>query len=141
MTEETSPFAELLAKAGEGGFQRSVTEAIVQLQMETDVEGRISASWHEHSGERTTYRNGCRYRPRDTPLSAMQPHMHPCRHPQPVAPAVARILRRQSEWMSTFALGVSRLLLRRVRRALPAPFFLLNGWLLGGWGAVLPKNL
>jgi len=38
MTEETLPLAELLAKAGDGDFLRSVAEAVVQLLMETDVE-------------------------------------------------------------------------------------------------------
>ena len=41
MTEERLPLAELLAKAGDGDFLRSVAEAVVQLLMETDVEGLI----------------------------------------------------------------------------------------------------
>jgi hypothetical protein len=41
MTEESLPLAELLAKAGDGDFLRSVAEAVVQLLMETDVEGLI----------------------------------------------------------------------------------------------------
>ena len=40
MTEDRLPLAELLAKAGDGDFLRSVAEAVVQLLMETDVEGR-----------------------------------------------------------------------------------------------------
>jgi len=43
MTEETLPLAELLAKAGDVDFLRSVAEAVVQLLMETDVEGLIVA--------------------------------------------------------------------------------------------------
>ena len=43
MTENTLPLAELLAKAGDGDFLRSVAEAVVQLLMETDVEGLIGA--------------------------------------------------------------------------------------------------
>ena len=43
MTEERLPLAELLAKAGDGDFLRSVAEAVVQLLMETDVEGLIGA--------------------------------------------------------------------------------------------------
>ena len=39
MTEDRLPLAELLAKAGDGDFLRSVAEAVVQLLMETDVEG------------------------------------------------------------------------------------------------------
>ena len=60
MTEETLPLPELLAKAGDGDFLRSVAEAVVQLLMETDVGGLIGAGRHERSGERTTYRNGYR---------------------------------------------------------------------------------
>ena len=38
MTDDRLPLAELLAKAGDGDFLRSVAEAVVQLLMETDVE-------------------------------------------------------------------------------------------------------
>src|ERR1700716_3801170 len=72
MTEETLPLAELLAKAGDGDFLRSVAEAVVQLLMETDVEGLIGAGRHERSGERTTYCNGYRDRTLDTRLGALQ---------------------------------------------------------------------
>ena len=41
MTEDRLPLAELLAKAGDGDFLRSVAEAVVQLLMETDVDGLI----------------------------------------------------------------------------------------------------
>ena len=43
MTEERLPLAELLAKAGDGDFLRSVAEAVVRLLIETDVEGLIGA--------------------------------------------------------------------------------------------------
>jgi hypothetical protein len=56
MTEDRPPLAELLAKAGDGDVLRSVAEAVVQLLMQTDVEGLIGAGRHERSGERTTYR-------------------------------------------------------------------------------------
>src|SRR3954454_5935912 len=72
MTDERLPLAELLAKAGDGDFLRSVAEAVVQLLMETDVEGLIGAGRHERSGERTTYRNGYRDRTLDTRLGALQ---------------------------------------------------------------------
>ena len=62
MTESTLPLAELLAKAGDGDFLRSVAEAVVQLLMETDVEGLIGAGRHERTAERATYRNGYRDR-------------------------------------------------------------------------------
>ena len=43
MTEERLVLAELLEKAGEGDFLRAVAEAVLQLRMETDVEGLIGA--------------------------------------------------------------------------------------------------
>ena len=72
MTETSLPLAELLAKAGDGDFLRSVAEAVVQLLMETDVDGVIGAGRHERSGERTTYRNGYRDRTLDTRLGSLQ---------------------------------------------------------------------
>jgi hypothetical protein len=73
MTEDRLPLAELLAKAGgDGDFLRGVAEAVVQLLMETDVEGVIGAGRHERSGERTTYRNGYRDRTLDTRLGSLQ---------------------------------------------------------------------
>ena len=72
MTEDRLPLAELLAKAGDGDFLRSIAEAVVQLLMETDVEGLIGAGRHERSGERTTYRNGYRDRTLDTRLGSLQ---------------------------------------------------------------------
>ena len=72
MTDSTLPLAELLAKAGDGDFLRSVAEAVVQLLMETDVEGLIGAGRHERSGDRTTYRNGYRDRTLDTRLGSLQ---------------------------------------------------------------------
>jgi putative transposase len=72
MTEERLPLAELLAKAGDGDFLRSVAEAVVQLLMETDVDGLIGAGRYERSGDRTTYRNGYRDRTLDTRLGSLQ---------------------------------------------------------------------
>ena len=72
MTDERLPLADLLAKAGDGDFLRSVAEAVVQLLMETDVEGLIGAGRHERSVERTTYRNGYRDRTLDTRLGSLQ---------------------------------------------------------------------
>ena len=82
MTEESLPLAELLAKAGDGDFLRSVAEAVVQLLMETDVEGLIGAGRHERSGERTTYRVNRRAkgtpdrRPKRTPGERLVPVVH-----------------------------------------------------------------
>ena len=72
MTESTLPLAELLAKAGDGDFLCSVAEAVVQLFMETDVEGLIGAGRHERTAERATYRNGYRDRTLDTRLGSLQ---------------------------------------------------------------------
>ena len=58
MTEERLVLAELLEKAGDGDFLRAVAEAVLQLLMESDVEGLIGAGRYERSGERSTWRNG-----------------------------------------------------------------------------------
>src|SRR4051795_9010718 len=71
MTEERLPLVELLAKAGDGDFLRSVAEAVLQILMEADVEGLIGAGRHERSGERLNYRNGYRDRTLDTRLGAL----------------------------------------------------------------------
>jgi len=72
MTEDRLPLAELMAKAGDSDFLRSVAEAVVQLLMETDVDGLIGAGRHERSAERQTYRNGYRDRTLDTRLGSLQ---------------------------------------------------------------------
>jgi putative transposase len=72
MTEERLVLAELLEKAGDGDFLRAVAEAVLQLLMESDVEGMIGAGRYERSGERTTWRNGYRDRTLDTRV----PYLH-----------------------------------------------------------------
>jgi hypothetical protein len=72
MTENRLPLAELLQKAGDGDFLRSVAEAVLQLLMEADVEGLIGAGRHERSPERLNYRNGFRDRTLDTRLGSLQ---------------------------------------------------------------------
>ena len=72
MTEDRLPLAELLTKAGDGDFLRSVAEAVVQLLMETDVDGLIGAGRHERTAERSTSRNGYRDRTLDTRLGSLQ---------------------------------------------------------------------
>jgi hypothetical protein len=64
--------ADLLEKADDGDFLRAVAEAVLQLLMESDVEGMIGAGRYERSGERTTWRNGYRDRTLDTRLGALQ---------------------------------------------------------------------
>ncbi len=51
---------------------RSVAEAVVQLLMETDVEGMIDAGRHKSTGHHPKYRNGYRDRTLDTRLGALQ---------------------------------------------------------------------
>ena len=72
MTDDTLPMAELMQKAGVDDFLRTVAEAVVQLLMETDVDGLIGAGRHERSAERQTYRNGYRDRTLDTRLGSLQ---------------------------------------------------------------------
>ncbi len=71
MTEERLALTELLEKAGEGDFLRTVAEVVLQLLMDADVEG-IGAARYERSGERTTWRNGHRDRVLDTRLGSLQ---------------------------------------------------------------------
>src|SRR6478736_3137400 len=72
MTEERLPLAELLQKAGDGDFLRAVAEAVLQLLMESDVEGLIGAGRHERSADRLNYRNGYRERSLDKRLGSLQ---------------------------------------------------------------------
>src|SRR6476659_11286636 len=72
MTEERLVLAELLQKAGDGDFLRAVAEAVLQLLMESDVEGLIGAGRYERTGERLNYRNGFRERALDTRLGTLQ---------------------------------------------------------------------
>src|SRR5690348_10588358 len=74
MTEERLVLAELLEKAGDGDFLRAVAEAVLQLLMESDVEGLIGAGRYERSGERSTWRNGYRDRTIDTPRFTAAAH-------------------------------------------------------------------
>ena len=71
MTKTNMDLSELLAKHDQGDLLRSIAEAVLQLIMETDVEGLIGAGRHERSGERTTWRNGYRERALDTRLGTL----------------------------------------------------------------------
>ena len=79
MTEERVMLAELLEKAGDGDFLRAVAEAVLQLLMESDVEGLIGAGRYERSGERITWRNGYRERTLDTRLKPFSAGCRPAR--------------------------------------------------------------
>ncbi len=72
MTEDRLPLTELLQKAGDSDFLRAVAEAVLQILMETDVEGLIGAGRHERSAERLNYRNGYRERTLDSRLGQLQ---------------------------------------------------------------------
>ena len=72
MTEDRMPLAELLPKSGDDDFLRSAAEAVLQLLMETDVDGLIGAKRHERTEQRLTCRNGFRERTLDTRLGALQ---------------------------------------------------------------------
>jgi transposase-like protein len=52
MTEENMNLAELLQKSGDSDFLRSVAEAVLQILMESDVEGLIGVGRHERSADR-----------------------------------------------------------------------------------------
>jgi transposase-like protein len=71
MTNDRLPLAELMAKADDGDFLRSVAESVLQILMEADVEGVVGAARYERSGERATYRNGYRERALDTRLGTL----------------------------------------------------------------------
>ena len=71
MTTERLALTELMEKAGDGDFLRAVAEAVLQLLMETDVEGLIGVARHERSPDRLNYRNGYRDRTLDTRLGTL----------------------------------------------------------------------
>ena len=71
MTKTNMDLSELLAKHDQGDFLRTIAEAVLQLIMESDVDGLIGAGRHERSGERTTWRNGYRERALDTRLGTL----------------------------------------------------------------------
>ena len=75
MTKTNMDLSELLAKHDQGDFLRGIAEAVLQLIMETDVDGLIGAGRHERSGERTTWRNGYRERALDTRLGTLNMRM------------------------------------------------------------------
>ena len=52
MTKTNMDLSELLAKHDKGDLLRGIAEAVLQLIMESDVDGLIGAGRHERSGER-----------------------------------------------------------------------------------------
>jgi len=71
MTDDRLALGELIQKADDGDFLRTLAESVLQVLMEADVEGLIGAGRHERSGERLTYRNGYRERALDTRLGTL----------------------------------------------------------------------
>ena len=71
MAEGRMALIELMQKAGEGDFLRTIAEAVLQVLMEADVEGLIGAGRHERNAERLNYRNGYRERSLDTRLGSL----------------------------------------------------------------------
>ena len=71
MTGDKMALFELMQKAGEGDFLRTIAEAVLQVLMEADVEGQIGAGRHERNVERLNYRNGYRDRSLDTRLGSL----------------------------------------------------------------------
>ena len=52
MTEDSMALVELPQKSGDADFLRSVAGAVLQILMESDVEGVTGAARHERSTER-----------------------------------------------------------------------------------------
>jgi putative transposase len=71
MTKTNMDLSELLQKHDQGDLLRSIAEAVLQLMMESDVDGLIGAGRHERAEQRTTWRNGYRDRSLDTRLGTL----------------------------------------------------------------------
>jgi putative transposase len=71
MTKANMDLSELMAKHDQGDFLRGIAKAVLQLIMETDVEGIMGAGRHERSGDRVTWRNGYRERALNTRLGTL----------------------------------------------------------------------
>ena len=71
MTKTTMDLTEFLQKHDQGDLLRSIAEAVLQLMMESDVDGLIGAGRHVRAEQRTTWRNGYRDRSLDTRLGTL----------------------------------------------------------------------
>lgn len=71
MTRDRQPLAELMAKNGDGDLLRTIAESVLWIIMEADADGVVGASRHEHSGDRTTWRNSYRDSGLDTRLGTL----------------------------------------------------------------------
>ena len=54
MTKTNMDLTEFLQKHDQGDLLRSIAEAVLQLMMESDVDGMIGAVCHERAEKRTT---------------------------------------------------------------------------------------
>ena len=72
MTDERLPLSELPPRARNGDFLPNLAEAAVQLLMEADGEGAISAVRYERTLDGATYHNGYGERSLDTRLRSLQ---------------------------------------------------------------------
>jgi hypothetical protein len=88
MTDDRIALVELLQKSRDGDFLRAVTEAVVQILMEADVEGLIGVGRNERTADRLNYRNGYRDRSLETRLGtlSLEP-AHPEASPGQLFPA------------------------------------------------------
>ncbi len=71
MTKTNMDPTELLQKHDQGDLLRSIAEAVLQLMMESDVDGLIGAGRHERAEQRTTWRNGYQLFVNAPPSSAL----------------------------------------------------------------------
>lgn len=71
MTDDNMALTDLLQKAGEGDFLRTLAETVLQMLMEADVDGHVGAGRHERHPDRLNYRNGYRDRALDTRLGTL----------------------------------------------------------------------
>lgn len=71
MTKSNMDLSAFLEKHDQGDLLRSIAESVLQLMMESDVDGLIGAGRHERAEQRTTWRNGYRDRSLDTRLGTL----------------------------------------------------------------------
>ncbi|CAK0745793.1 transposase [Azospirillaceae bacterium] len=71
MTEDSMTLIELLEKSGDPDFLRTLSETVLQMLMEAEVEDHIGAGRYERSATRQTSRNGYRDRALETRLGTL----------------------------------------------------------------------
>lgn len=102
MTKTNMNLTELLQKHDQGDLLRSIAEAVLQLMMESDVDGLIGAGRHERAEQRTTWRNGYRDRSLDTRLGTLNLKVPKLRQAA-ISPAFSKPARpRNRRWWPSF---------------------------------------